>query len=47
MKETKDDKKKATHYFEPELLKKLKMEALEKGTSATEILNDMLRERYK
>ena len=42
-----DDKKKATHYFEPELLKKLKMEAMEKDASATEILNDMLRERYK
>ena len=41
------EKKKATHYFEPELLKKLKIEAAETGISATEILNDMLRERYQ
>lgn len=43
---TGEEKKKATHYFEKDLLKKLKVEAAETGVSATEILNDMLRDRY-
>lgn len=42
-----DEKKRTTLYIEVDLLKKMKLEAAETGTTATEIVNQMLRERYK
>ena len=40
-------KKGAYFYFEPELLKKLKHEAVSKDKSISELLNDILKERYE
>ena len=41
------ERKKITLYGEGELIKKMKMEALEKDISAADLFNQMLKERYQ
>ena len=41
------ERKKITLYAEAELIKKMKMEALEKDISAADLFNQMLKERYQ